>query len=316
MLQGPQPESEIDNLHPCHSRSECLSNDLDISLLRTFVAIVDTGGLTSAGKKVGRTQPAITHQIRRLEQAIGKPLFGDKRRHLSLTHDGEILLEFARSILKLNDEARGRFAKPNIAGRVTLGTPDLYASYLLPEVLDNFSRAHPAVEIQLQCTRSVHLNAALERDELDIALVTNQPEFRRGELIRREPLVWVAGLRSQPELRKPLPLALLPQGSIYRQRALEALGSSGLQWEIRSVCDSIAGLQAAVFAGLAVSVFPRCAVVPEIRCLGDADGLPQLPPIELMLHRKNHNLSDAAEQLAQYIARELGDPALAPTLPL
>ncbi len=292
-----------------------MSQDLDISLLRTFVAIVDTGGLTSAGKKVGRTQPAITHQIRRLEQAIGKPLFGDKRRHLSLTHDGEILLEFARSILKLNDEARGRFAKPNIAGRVTLGTPDLYASYLLPEVLDNFSRTHPAVEIQLQCTRSVHLNAALERDELDIALVTNQPEFRRGELIRREPLVWVAGLRSQPELRKPLPLALLPQGSIYRQHALETLGSSGLQWEIRSVCDSIAGLQAAVFAGLAVSVFPQCAVVPEIRCLGEADGLPQLPPIELMLHRKSHDLSDAAEQLAQYIARELGDPALVPALP-
>ena len=293
-----------------------MSQDLDISLLRTFVAIVDTGGLTSAGKKVGRTQPAITHQIRRLEQAIGKPLFGDKRRHLSLTQDGEILLEFARSILKLNDEARGRFAKPNIAGRVTLGTPDLYASYLLPEVLDNFSRAHPAVEIQLQCTRSVHLNAALERDELDIALVTNQPEFRRGELIRREQLVWVAGLRSQPELRKPLPLALMPEGSIYRQHALEALGSSGLQWEVRSVCDSIAGLQAAVFAGLAVSVFPQCAVVPEIRCLGDADGLPQLPPIELMLHRKNHDLSDAAEQLAQYIARELGDHVLAPALSL
>lgn len=293
-----------------------MSQDLDISLLRTFVAIVDTGGLTSAGKKVGRSQPAITHQIRRLEQAIGKPLFGDKRRHLSLTHDGEILLEFARSILKLNDEARGRFLKPNIAGRVTLGTPDLYASYLLPEVLDNFSRAHPQVEIQLRCTRSVHLNAALERDELDIALVTNQPEFRRGELIRREPLVWVAGLRSQPELRKPLPLALMPQGSIYRQHALEALGSSGLQWEVRSVCDSIAGLQAAVFAGLAVSVFPQCAVVPEIRCLGDADGLPQLPPIELMLHRKNHDLSDAAEQLAQYIARELGDHVLAPALSL
>ena len=293
-----------------------MSQDLDISLLRTFVAIVDTGGLTSAGKKVGRTQPAITHQITRLEQAIGKPLFGDKRRHLSLTHDGEILLEFARSILKLNDEARGRFSTPDIAGRVTLGTPDLYASYLLPEVLDNFSRAHPQVEIQLRCTRSVHLNAALERDELDIALVTNQPEFRRGELIRREPLVWVAGLRSQPELRKPLPLALMPQGSIYRQHALEALGGSGLQWEVRSVCDSIAGLQAAVFAGLAVSVFPQCAVVPEIRCLGDADGLPQLPPIELMLHRKNHDLSDAAEQLAQYIARELGDHVLAPALSL
>jgi len=289
-----------------------LNQDLDISLLRTFVAIVDTGGLTSAGKKVGRTQPAITHQIRRLEEAVGKPLFGDKRKHLSLTPDGEVLLEFARSILRLNDEARGRFSTPDIAGHVTMGTPDLYASYILPEVLDNFSRAHPQVEIQLRCTRSIHLNSALERDELDIALMTNQPEFRRrGQLVRREPLVWVAGVRSQPELRKPLPLALLPEGSVYRHHALEALGGAGIKWSIRSMSDSIAGLQAAVFAGLAVSVFPRCAVVPGLRCLDENDGLPKLPPIELVLHRKSHDLSDAAEQLAQYVARELGDPELA-----
>jgi DNA-binding transcriptional LysR family regulator len=218
--------------------------------------------------------------------------------------------------LRLNDEARGRFSTPDIAGHVILGTPDLYASYLLPEVLDNFSRAHPQVEIQLRCTRSVHLNAALERDELDIALMTNQPEFRRGELVRREPLVWVAGLRSQPELRKPLPLAVLPQGSVYRHHALEALGAAGVKWSIRSVSDSIAGLQAAVLAGLAVSVFPQCAMVPGLRCLDEDDGLPKLPPIELVLHRKNHDLSDAAEQLAQYIARELSDPVLAPPIAL
>lgn len=311
MLQDGKWGTEIDCLHRHHSRGLSVNQDLDISLLRTFVAIVDTGGLTSAGKKVGRTQPAITHQIRRLEEAVGKPLFGDKRRDMSLTHDGEVLLEFARSILRLNDEARDRFSIPDIAGRVTLGTPDLYASYLLPEVLDNFSRAYPQVEIQLRCTRSVHLNAALERDELDIALMTNQPEFRRGELVRCEPLVWVAGLRSQPELRKPLPLAVLPHGSVYRHHALEALGAAGLQWSIRSVSDSIAGLQAAVLAGLAVSVFPQCAVVPGIRCLDEDDGLPKLPPIELVLHRKSHELSDAAEQLAQYIAHELGDPTLA-----
>ena len=114
-----------------------MSQDLDISLLRTFVAIVDTGGLTSAGRKVGRTQPAITHQIRRLEELIGRTLFDDNRRKLSLTRDGEILLEFARAMLRLNDEARARFSVPDITGHVTLGTPDLYASYILPEVLEN-----------------------------------------------------------------------------------------------------------------------------------------------------------------------------------
>src|SRR5258707_15006122 len=116
-----------------------------MALLRTFVAIVDTGGLTSAGKKVGRTQPAITHQIKRLENAVGRTLFGVNRRQLSLTPDGEVLLEFARTMLRVNDEARGRFSTPGIAGHVTLGTPDLYAAYILPEVLQNFSQAHPKV---------------------------------------------------------------------------------------------------------------------------------------------------------------------------
>ena len=236
-----------------------MSQDLDISLLRTFVAIVDTGGLTSAGRKVGRTQPAITHQIRRLEDLIGRTLFEDNRRKLSLTHDGEVLLEFARAMLRINDEARGRFSTPDIAGHVTLGTPDLYAPYILPKVLESFSRSHPNVEIQLQCTRSVHLHAALERNEIDIALMTNQPEFRRGELVRHEPLVWVAGIGSSPELRKPLPLAVLPQGSVYRHHALEALGAAGLQWSIRSVCDSIAGLQRGCVRG------PRSLGVPALR---------------------------------------------------
>lgn len=293
-----------------------MSHDLDIALLRTFVAIVDTGGLTSAGRRVGRTQPAITHQIKRLEDLIGRTLFDDNRRKLSLTHDGEVLLEFARAILKLNAEARARFSAPDIAGHVTLGTPDLYASYILPEVLETFSRSHPNVEIELRCTRSIQLYEALERDEIDIALMTNQPDFRRGELVRREGLVWVAGVGSAPELRKPIPLAVLPQGSVYRHQALEALGAAGRQWSIRSVCDSIAGLQAAVFAGLAVSVFPRCAIVPNLRCLDEADGLPKLPPIELVMHRKPQGISEAAEQLAQHILRELGDvEAVAPLVP-
>jgi DNA-binding transcriptional LysR family regulator len=283
-----------------------VSPDLDIALLRTFVAIVDTGGLTSAGRKVGRSQPAITHQITRLEEGLGRPVFGCDRRRLSLTRDGEILLEYARAMLRLNDEARNRFSAPEVAGHVTLGTPDLYAAYLLPEVLANFSRSFPNIEIQLRCTRSIHLHAALEREELDIALMTNQPEFKRGDIIRHEPIVWVAGTRGEPEVGNPLPLAMLPHGSVYRQIALEALGAVGRQWSIRSMCDSIAGLQAAVFAGLAVSVFPRCAIVPGIRCLGTGEGLPILPPIELVLHRKE-SVSEAAEQLARYIARELAE---------
>ena len=133
---------------------------------------------------------ATIDQIRRLEESVDRQLFDDNRRKLTLTHDGEVLLEFARAILRLNDEARDRFQATDITGHVTLGTPDLYASYILPEVLDKFSRAHPNVEVELRCTRSVHLHAALERGELDIALMTNQPEFRSGELVSRNVFVY------------------------------------------------------------------------------------------------------------------------------
>ncbi len=281
---------EIDIMYPDHSRGLSLIHDLDMALLRTFVAIVDTGGLTSAGKKVGRTQPAITHQIKRLENCVGRTLFGVNRRQLSLTRDGEVLLEFARAAGLRSTDQPGLFPAQSLG---LLPYPDV-------------------VEIELRCTRSVHLHAAVESNEIDIALMTNQPGFRRGQLVRREPLVWVAGVGSSPELRKPLPLAVLPQGSVYRHLALEALGAAGQQWCIRSVCDSIAGLQAAVFAGLAVSVFPRCAIVSNVRCLDESEGMPKLPTVELVMHRKSQGISNAAEQLAQYIARELGDSVSAP----
>jgi len=99
-----------------------MESEFDLSLLRTFVAIVETGGLTTAGRVVGRTQPAVSHQAKRLECAVGRPIFGSDKRHLTLTREGEILLGYARNMLKLNDELRARFASPEVEGRVRLGT--------------------------------------------------------------------------------------------------------------------------------------------------------------------------------------------------
>src|ERR1051325_10704420 len=107
--------------------------DLDLALLKTFAAIVDEGGLTAAGKMVGRTQPAITHQLRRLERLVGRKLLVVGRRNIALTHDGEMLLQYARNILRLNDEARARISAPDIEGRVIFGVPALYPS-LLPDI--------------------------------------------------------------------------------------------------------------------------------------------------------------------------------------
>lgn len=282
-----------------------MHHEFDLSLLRTFVAIVETGGLTSAGRRVGRTQPAVSHQAKRLEDQVGRPLFEGGKRKLTLTSEGEILLEYARSMLRLNDEARARFDRPGVQGHVTLGTPDLYAAYLLPGILGSFSRAYPGIGIELRCQRSVHLAAALHNDEVDIAIVTRQSGLLDGDIIRREPIVWVASGTSRCEHEPALPLALLPPGSVYRHCALEALGSAGRRWIITSLSDSIAGLQAAVYAGLAVAVMPQCAMSPAMRRLGAADGLPSLPAVDLVMVRKPHNLSPAAAQLAGYISQRL-----------
>lgn len=281
--------------------------DLEIPLLRTFVAVIDTGSITLAGRQVGRTQPAITNQMHRLEKAIGKPLFEADRRRLTLTPEGEMLLAYARKLLGLNDEIRDRFRAPSIAGHVRLGVPDLYAAYLLPVVLAGFARAYPEVEIEMRCSRSIHLYAALEREEIDIALTTRQPEFGSGLIVREEPLIWVAARDIPVETRPVLPLALLPAGSLYRQHALEALGQVDRSWTINAVSDSIAGLQAAVYAGLAVSIFPLCALTDQVRRLGKDEGLPDLPAMEIMLLRKPSAVSPAVDRLAEYIVTELSN---------
>lgn len=281
--------------------------DLEIPLLRTFVAVIDTGSITLAGRQVGRTQPAITNQMHRLEKALGKPLFESDRRRLTLTPEGEMLLAYARKLLGLNDEIRDRFRTPSVAGHVRLGVPDLYAAYLLPVVLAGFARAYPEVEIEMRCSRSIHLYAALEREEIDIAITTKQPEFGNGVLIREEPLIWVAARDIPVETRPILPLALLPAGSLYRQHALEALGQVGRSWTISAVSDSIAGLQAAVYAGLAVSIFPLCALTDQVRRVGEAEGLPDLPALEITLQRKPSAATPAVDRLAEYIVTELSN---------
>ena len=285
--------------------------DLEIALLRTFVAVKETGSITLAGKLVGRTQPAVTHQMHRLEKACGTRLFeGDRRQgngHVRLTRDGEVLLGYARTLLTLNDEVRGRFQAPDITGLVRLGIPDLYASFLLPLLLSGFAQIHPRVEIEFRCSRSVHLLAALQRDEIDIAVMTRQPEFGGAATIREEPLIWVAASDFVLRGDGPLPLALMPVGSIYRQHALNALNLAGRSWTISAVSDGIAGLQAAVFAGLAISIFPLCAFAPGLRSIGETEGLPRLQPSEIVLKRKPSGLSPAAEHLALYIEEKLRD---------
>jgi DNA-binding transcriptional LysR family regulator len=279
--------------------------DIDPSLLRTLVAVADNGTVTAAARGLGLTQPAVSQQLRKLEAQIGSPLFQRFGRRLALTAEGELALGYARGILRLQDDFKARFERPTVAGSVRLGTPDLYAAYLLPSVLADFGRTFPEVQIELHCRLSQVLLQDLARGEIDVALVTRQPQMAGGARVRDEPLVWIAGHGQEPYRRSPLPLAMLPTNNLYRTLALAGLERTGRDWKIVCESASIGGLYAAVMSGLAVSVVARCTVSAAVREVGRAEGLPDLPGVELILYRAPEATSEAVRCLEGYIQRKL-----------
>ena len=278
---------------------------VDMRVLRSFLTVVETGNVTEAARRLGRTQPAITLQMRRLEDLTGKILFRPDSRRPVLTEDGNTVLHYARSILRLHDELMSHLASPDIEGHVVLGTPDLYAAYLLPPILARFRESFPRIQVELRCALSTPLVGLVQRGEIDIALVTRMPGFTGGEVVRREPLVWVMGEGKNTHLMEPVPLALLPPGNIYRDYAIEALERTGRKWRIACVSESIGGLQAMVFAGIAITVLGRSTVVQGMQQIGINEYFPPLPSVDLLLYRSPNPLGSAATTLHDHLARYL-----------
>jgi DNA-binding transcriptional LysR family regulator len=285
---------------------------LDLRLLQAFIVLVQTGSFSETSRRLGRTQPAVSLQLRRLEEITGAVLFTRVGRKLVLTDDGEIILGYARTIMGLQDELRSRLAAPKLDGQVVLGTPDLYAAYLLPAILSDFRRAYPNVNVELRCALSSKLMGSLERSEIDLALVTGMPAFKDGELVAQETLVWVTSENSSIHRENPVPLAMLPPGNIFRDHGLAALESIGRTWRLACISESIGGLQAAVFAGIAVSVVGKSSVLPGMRELGRSESFPTLPKVDLVLYRSARRPNPAAEAMAEFVVRHFGNSALAP----
>jgi DNA-binding transcriptional LysR family regulator len=279
--------------------------NLDIRMLRSLTSVVETGSITETARRLGRTQPAITLQLQRLEELTGKAIFTHEGRKLFLTADGETVLSYAKSILGFHDELLSQLASPDIEGHVVLGTPDLYAAFMLPSILKIFRKTFPRVQIELNCSLSTPLVGCVKRGEVDIALVTRMNDFTGGQVVRQEQLIWMAGEQSTAHNETPIPLALLPPGNIYRDHALERLEASRLRWRIACVSDSVGGLQAAAFAGMAVTVLGRSALVRNMREIGVKEGLPALPKVDLLLYKSPTATSKAAGALHEYLAHYL-----------
>lgn len=281
--------------------------DLDIDLLRAFLAVADTASFTAASQRLGRVQSAVSAQIKKLEQAVGAEVLSRGRgRSVSLTASGEALAIYARRMLALNEEALAAVGQRAMQGRVRLGTTDTYAQSYLPSVLSLFSQANPGVELEVLCKNSGVLLAALDHDEIDLALVTRQEDRKDGILVRREPLAWAAARNHPLPNDNPLPLAFMPEGCAFRAAALPALDKAGRNWRIAFHSEGPAGVRAAVSAGLAITVLPRSTLGPALMPLGEAQAFPALPQIEIAVHRNPKSQSPAVTQLTDDIAESLG----------
>ena len=282
-----------------------MSLPLDLVLLRTFVAVIESGSLSNAAPLVGRSQSAVSMQMQRLEQSLGRELLERGPQAAKPNAGGEKLLAYARKLLRLSDEARAALAKPEEAGFVRLGVPEDYVAHFLPPVLAHFAAEHPLVTVELVCEASRQLVPAVHSGRVDLAIVTRLPDHS-CETHRREPLVWVASRDRVAWDADPLPVALFEAGcGPAHAHVVEALNAADRAFRVAYSSASLAGLVAIVEAGLAVAGLARCSVPPSLRIVGEREGLPHIRELEMSVLCCPGPASLATQRLNEFLKWEL-----------
>ena len=277
---------------------------IDPDLLRAFVLIAEGASFTEAASRVGRTQSAISMQVKRLEEILGQPVFlRGKGGQAELTPHGQFLLSRARQILTLNDDVMAAFRAPHIAGTVRLGTPDDYALTHLPPILKRFAETHPAVQVDVLCASSTDLVERLRAGELDLTLVSegNQPRNWPAVPLWRGPLSWITATRHAIHRQDPLPLALAHEACSWRKAALTALERAGRRYRVAYLSGTQIGTHAAVLAGLAVTVCAITSLPEGLRPLRPDEGLPPLPEFGILMLKGRNLVQPVTDALAEHI---------------
>ena len=278
---------------------------LDLDQLQTFISIADTGSFTRAAEEVHRTQSAVSMQMRRLEERIGKPLFEKDGRTNRLTEEGDRLLSYARRLLFLNRETLAAFDDRRLEGTIRIGTPDDYADRFLPEIMARFARSNPHVELTVVCEPTPGLVEHIKRGNLDLALVTHNDARGQSEVVRREPLLWVTSANHATHEQDVLPMAFGRPNCIWRRAACDVLDQMGRDYRILFTSFSATVITAAVLSGLAISVLPECALRPGMRVLGEADGFGTLPDCRIGIMRGQTSRPEIVDAIARHISESL-----------
>lgn len=277
--------------------------NLPTELLRTFLKAVELGSFTRAGDAVGRTQSAVSLQMRRLEEMLDTQLVERGTHRVKLTEEGATLASYARRMLALNDEAVASLQRPRVAGSVRLGAPHEYMASLLPTILGKFAQSHPGVTLEVTCDLSKNLLERQQKGEFDLVIALHdQGQASGGVQVHTEPLVWITSADHTRHEQQPLSLVLAPPPCIYRNRILQTLGRLNRSWRIAYTSSSYSGIIAAVRAGLGVTLLAESTVPAGVRTLGAREGFPEMGLLDVCVHRSRENASEAAECLAEYVA--------------
>lgn len=294
---------------------------LDLDLLRTLVSIADSGSFSTAAERLGRTQSAVSLQVKRLEDQVGHALLDRAQGRLSgPTEEGRVLLDYARRLLRLHDEACRVFAAPTPTGQLRVGLPEELMEDLFPAVLPSFAQACPRVTLSLRSDLSVRLNQALEAGELDLAVVKRMgndavpPPGQGEQLLRQEALAWYRGEGSEADRQRPLPLAVFQEGCVFRMAGLAALAQAGIAARLCFTGHSITGIRHAVAAGLAVTPLPTSLARPGL--VPVTQGLPALPAIALVARWRGPEPLPSARRLLTLLQRQLDGASPASRRPL
>jgi DNA-binding transcriptional LysR family regulator len=284
-----------------------MARTLDIDLLRSFASVAETGALSRAASRIGRSQAALSMQMKRLEDLVGQPLLTRTGRGVVLTVQGERLLVHARRILSSHDDALAELSGGSLSGSLRFGCPDDYAQAFLPTLLRGFAQHHPAAAIEVICAATPRLQAQFDRGGLDLTLVSVPLSDGRA-VLRRENLVWVVPRDATSSWSDPVPLALGDPDTLDHRAALAALDRAGRGYRIAYASGSLSGLLAVVRSGQAVAVLTRSAVPADLRILTPASGLPALARIGVTLRIEERHATPLARAFARHVEAIL--PAL------
>ena len=276
--------------------------NLSSELLRTFVTVVEQQGFIRAAESLHKTQSTVSQQMKKLEQELGVEIFQTSGRKRVLTHEGEMMLGYARRMLALQDDAIASLQTSGIQGEVRVGVSQGIAELMLPELLAEFARQNPGIRLFVETGYSPSLNQGFENDEFDLVMTVSLQELQgKGDLLSVEPLAWIGAPGWQWSGQRELPIAAYTSECQFRVACLEALKHHDIAWRLAYTSSSYQGLMAAVKSGLAVTVRPQSAAADGGELIGERLGLPQLPSVYSWL-RYRPGL-EAGQQLAASLKR-------------